>query len=87
MAINRKQVFLMEDEVASALEEVSLKYGLSVQQIMSGAIFIFTKLFTCNNFDVIISSENGGIDHKISIDCDIKEFYGEISDEDIDHEA
>jgi hypothetical protein len=54
---------------------------------MSGAIFIFTKLFTCNNFDVIISSENGGIDHKISIDCDIEEFYGEISDEDIDLEV
>jgi hypothetical protein len=87
MTIDRRQVFLMEDEVAVAIEEIMDKYDLDVQQIMSGAIFIFNKLFTSSNFDVIINSEGAGISYKISIDCEVKEFFGDVEDEDVQFEV
>ena len=87
MTIDRKQVFLMEDKVAVAIEEIMDKYDLDVQQIMSGAIFIFNKLFTSSNFDVIINSEGTGISYKISIDCEVKEFFGDVEDEDVQFEV
>ena len=87
MTIDRKQVFLMEDKVAVVIEEIMDKYDLDVQQIMSGAIFIFNKLFTSSNFDVIINSEGSGISYQISIDCEVKEFYGDIEDEDVQYEV
>jgi hypothetical protein len=77
----------MEDTVADALEGVMNKYNLNIQQAISGAIFIFNKLFTSSNFDVIINSENAGPSHKISIDCEVKEFFGDIEDEDIQYEV
>ena len=87
MTIDRKQVFLMEDKVAVAIEEIMDKYDLDVQQIMSGAIFIFNKLFTSSNFDVIINSEGSGISYQISIDCEVKEFFGDTEDEDVQFEV
>ena len=87
MTIDRKQVFLMEDEVAVAIEEIMDKYDLNIQQAMSGAIFIFNKLFTSSNFDVIINSEETGVSYQISIDCEVKEFYGDIEDEDVQYEV
>jgi len=87
MTIDRKQVFLLEDEVAAAVEEIMDKYDLNIQQTMSGAIFIFNKLFTSSNFDVIISNEETGVSYKISIDCEVKEFFGDIEDDDVQYEV
>ena len=77
----------MEDEVAEALESVMERYELNIQQSLSGSIFIFSKLFTSSNFDVIINCEESGISYKISIDCDIEEFYGDLESEDVQYEV
>jgi hypothetical protein len=87
MAIDRKQVFLMEDEVAEALEIIMEKYELSIQQAVSGSIFVFSKLFTSSNFDVIINCEGSGKSYKISIDCDVEEFHGDVENEDVQYEV
>ncbi len=87
MPIDRKQILLMEDEVALALEGVTSESGLTVQQSMSAAIFIFSKLFKTNSFDVILENENSGDSYKICIDCSIEKYFGDIDQDNIEHEA